>query len=118
MRSHGRSRGRRGSRKCSSRPATAGRRASPSSRTFAGATIADLVEFAAKEPIALTIVGPEAPLAAGIVDTFRAAGLKIFGADQGRRAARELEGLREGLHGAARPSHRAIRDVHRGCRRA
>ena len=38
-----------------------------------------LVEFAKKENIGLTVVGPEAPLAAGIVNIFRAAGLKIFG---------------------------------------
>ncbi|NLC35321.1 MAG: phosphoribosylamine--glycine ligase, partial [Alcaligenaceae bacterium] len=40
---------------------------------------ADLIEFARKEKIAYTVVGPEAPLAAGIVDAFQAAGLKIFG---------------------------------------
>jgi phosphoribosylamine---glycine ligase len=39
----------------------------------------ELVEFASKESVLLTVVGPEAPLAAGIVDAFRAAGLKIFG---------------------------------------
>ena len=38
-----------------------------------------LVEFACREQVTLTLVGPEAPLAAGIVDAFRAAGLKIFG---------------------------------------
>jgi phosphoribosylamine--glycine ligase len=41
--------------------------------------IPDLVEFAKNEGIQLTVVGPEAPLAAGVVDAFRAAGLKIFG---------------------------------------
>ena len=41
--------------------------------------IAELVEFASKEHVALTVVGPEAPLAEGIVDAFRDAGLKIFG---------------------------------------
>ncbi len=39
----------------------------------------ELVEFASKESVLLTVVGPEAPLAAGIVDAFRAAGLRIFG---------------------------------------
>jgi phosphoribosylamine--glycine ligase len=39
----------------------------------------ELAEFASKESILLTVVGPEAPLAAGIVDAFRAAGLRIFG---------------------------------------
>jgi phosphoribosylamine--glycine ligase len=38
-----------------------------------------LAEFVVKEGIALTVVGPEIPLAAGIVDLFRARGLKIFG---------------------------------------
>lgn len=38
-----------------------------------------LVDFAEQNRIALTVVGPEAPLAAGIVNTFRARGLKIFG---------------------------------------
>ncbi|MEY4960667.1 MAG: hypothetical protein RL610_846 [Pseudomonadota bacterium] len=41
--------------------------------------IPGLVGFAKKEGIAYTLVGPEGPLAAGIVDAFRAAGLKIFG---------------------------------------
>ena len=47
-----------------------------------------LAKFAADEKIGLTIVGPEGPLAAGIVDEFRARGLRIFGPD--RRGA-ELE---------------------------
>ncbi|MBP6422755.1 MAG: phosphoribosylamine--glycine ligase, partial [Propionivibrio sp.] len=38
-----------------------------------------LADFAEKEGIHLTVVGPEAPLAAGVVNIFRARGLKIFG---------------------------------------
>jgi phosphoribosylamine--glycine ligase len=38
-----------------------------------------LADFAEKEGIHLTIVGPEAPLAAGVVNIFRARGLKVFG---------------------------------------
>ena len=38
-----------------------------------------LADFVQQEHIALTVVGPEAPLAAGIVDIFRERGLKIFG---------------------------------------
>ncbi len=38
-----------------------------------------LAEFAQKEDVALTVVGPEVPLAAGIVNIFRERGLKIFG---------------------------------------
>jgi phosphoribosylamine--glycine ligase len=41
--------------------------------------IPELVEFAKRESIVLTVVGPEAPLADGIVDVFRAEGLRIFG---------------------------------------
>lgn len=42
----------------------------------------DLIAFCREQNIAFTIVGPEAPLAAGVVDEFRAAGLKIFGPTQ------------------------------------
>ena len=51
--------------------------------------ITALCAFAVDHHIGLTMVGPEAPLCAGIVDTFRACGLRIFGPD--RRAA-QLEG--------------------------
>ena len=54
--------------------------------------VAELVEFARRENIALTVVGPEAPLAAGVVDAFRAAGLKIFGPTQ---AAAQLESSKD-----------------------
>lgn len=47
-----------------------------------------LLAFAQQQSIALTIVGPEAPLAKGVVDKFRAAGLAIFGPTQ---AAAQLE---------------------------
>ena len=40
---------------------------------------AALADFAEKEKIRFTVVGPEAPLAAGVVNIFRARGLKIFG---------------------------------------
>ncbi len=42
-------------------------------------TIAEWLEFAQDEKIYLTVVGPEAPLAAGVVDAFQAAELRIFG---------------------------------------
>ena len=51
--------------------------------------IDDLLNFAQNNAINLTIVGPEAPLVAGIVDTFRSAGLAVFGPSQG---AAQLEG--------------------------
>jgi phosphoribosylamine---glycine ligase len=49
----------------------------------------DLVNFAREHAIDLTVVGPEAPLVAGVVDRFRTAGLPIFGPTQ---AAAQLEG--------------------------
>lgn len=52
----------------------------------------ELLEFAKKEEITLTIVGPEASLALGIVDKFTAAGLTIFGPTQ---AATRIESSKE-----------------------
>ncbi|MEE3653025.1 MULTISPECIES: phosphoribosylamine--glycine ligase [unclassified Brenneria] len=56
---------------------------------IAATDISALVDFAQQNQIDLTIVGPEAPLVIGVVDAFRAAGLKIFGPTQ---AAAQLEG--------------------------
>ena len=54
--------------------------------------IAGLVELARNEAVGLTVVGPEAPLAEGVVDAFRAAGLPIFGPS---RAAAQLESSKD-----------------------
>jgi len=54
--------------------------------------ISDLVKFAKDEGIETTVVGPEGPLAAGVVDAFRAAGLRIFGPAQ---AAAQLEASKD-----------------------
>jgi phosphoribosylamine--glycine ligase len=51
-----------------------------------------LAAFAERENVAFTVVGPEAPLAAGIVDLFRGKGLKIFGPTQ---AAAQLESSKD-----------------------
>jgi phosphoribosylamine---glycine ligase len=50
--------------------------------------LAELADFAQREKIALTVVGPEGPLAAGVVDLFRTRGLRVFGPTQ---AAAQLE---------------------------
>ncbi len=55
-------------------------------------TISELIEFVKKNEVYMTVVGPEAPLAAGVVDAFRAAGLKIFGPTQ---AAAQLESSKD-----------------------
>jgi len=54
--------------------------------------IDELLAFAQREDIYLTVVGPEAPLAAGVVDAFRMAGLRIFGP---RKAAAQLESSKD-----------------------
>jgi phosphoribosylamine--glycine ligase len=76
--------------------------------------ISDLVEFAKREAIGLTVVGPEAPLAAGVVDAFRAAGLRIFGPTQ---AAARLESSKDFAkefmvrHGIPTADHRTFTDA-------
>jgi len=54
--------------------------------------IPELIAFAQREDIYMTVVGPETPLAEGIVDAFRAAGLKIFGPT---KAAAQLESSKD-----------------------
>ncbi|WP_035383165.1 phosphoribosylamine--glycine ligase [Ferriphaselus sp. R-1] len=54
--------------------------------------IQELIEFVKRESIEFTVVGPEAPLAAGIVDAFRAEKLKIFGPT---KAAAQLESSKD-----------------------
>ncbi|WIM06886.1 MAG: phosphoribosylamine--glycine ligase [Candidatus Nitricoxidivorans perseverans] len=51
-----------------------------------------LADFAEKEKVHLTVVGPEAPLAAGIVDVFRARRLRVFGPT---KAAAQLESSKD-----------------------
>jgi phosphoribosylamine--glycine ligase len=51
-----------------------------------------LADFAERESIAFTVVGPETPLSEGIVDLFRSRGLKIFGPT---RAAAQLESSKD-----------------------
>ena len=60
-------------------PGNGGTATDPRLKNIAITDPAELAEFAQKEQIALTVVGPEAPLAAGIVDLFRERGLKVFG---------------------------------------
>jgi phosphoribosylamine--glycine ligase len=72
-------------------PGNAGSASEPGVRNVAVSSddIDGLVALASAENIALTIVGPEAPLVVGIVDTFTEAGLRCFGPSA---AAAQLEG--------------------------
>ncbi|MBM3356550.1 MAG: phosphoribosylamine--glycine ligase [Betaproteobacteria bacterium] len=73
-------------------PGNAGTEREDGVANIALTAIPDLVEFARKEAVAFTVVGPEAPLAEGIVDAFHAAGLRIFGPT---RSAAQLESSKE-----------------------
>jgi phosphoribosylamine--glycine ligase len=73
-------------------PGNAGTAADPDLVNVPIDAIPTLIAFAQREAVGLTIVGPEAPLAAGIVDAFRAAGLAIFGPT---RAAARLESSKD-----------------------
>jgi len=73
-------------------PGNAGTALEDGVENIAISAIPDLIEFVKRENIELTVVGPEAPLAAGVVDAFRAAGLKIFGPTQ---AAAQLESSKD-----------------------
>ncbi|MCX7556366.1 phosphoribosylamine--glycine ligase [Xanthomonadaceae bacterium JHOS43] len=72
-------------------PGNAGTAREPRCRNAAVSTtdIDALLQLARDEQVAFTVVGPEAPLVAGVVDRFRAAGLRIFGPTA---AAAQLEG--------------------------
>jgi phosphoribosylamine--glycine ligase len=77
-------------------------------------SIADLVAFAQRERVGLTVVGPEAPLADGVVDAFRRAGLRIFGPT---RAAAQLESSKDfakafmARHGIPTGEYRSFTDA-------
>jgi phosphoribosylamine---glycine ligase len=73
-------------------PGNGGTAAEPGLENVALTAIPELAAFAKKESIHLTVVGPEAPLAAGVVDAFREAGLRIFGPT---RAAAQLEASKD-----------------------
>jgi phosphoribosylamine--glycine ligase len=73
-------------------PGNAGTARDPALVNVPATAIADLVAFARERDIRLTVVGPEAPLAAGVVDAFRAAGLPIFGPT---KAAAQLESSKD-----------------------
>jgi phosphoribosylamine--glycine ligase len=60
-------------------PGNGGTARDPRLKNIALTDVKALADFAQAEKIALTVVGPEAPLAAGVVDEFRARGLRIFG---------------------------------------
>ena len=73
-------------------PGNGGTAREPGLKNLPITDIAELAEFALREKIGFTIVGPEAPIAAGIVDLFREKRLRIFGPT---RAAARLESSKD-----------------------
>jgi phosphoribosylamine--glycine ligase len=73
-------------------PGNAGTALEPGVENVALTDLEALADFARDEQIQLTVVGPEAPLAAGVVDLFRSRGLRIFGPT---RAAAQLESSKD-----------------------
>jgi phosphoribosylamine---glycine ligase len=73
-------------------PGNGGTATEPGLKNVPFGSIPELADFARRERVHLTVVGPEAPLAEGVVDAFRAAGLKIFGPT---RAAAQLEASKD-----------------------
>src|SRR5437763_108339 len=73
-------------------PGNGGSASEPGVQNVAPSETAALIDLCRREQIQLTLVGPEAPLAAGVVDAFRDAGLRIFGPT---RAAAQLESSKD-----------------------
>src|SRR2546429_4239279 len=73
-------------------PGNAGTALEPGVENVALSALPDLISFAEEKNVQLTVVGPEAPLAAGVVDAFGSAGLRIFGPT---RAAARLESSKD-----------------------
>ena len=100
-------------------PGNGGTALDPRLRNVDITDVAGLAAFAVSEKIALTVVGPEGPLAAGVVDEFRARGLRIFGPT---KAAAQLESskgfakqfmVRHGIPTAAHASFTDAEAAHR-----
>ncbi len=73
-------------------PGNPGTAREPKLRNATASTVEEFVALARAEQVGFTVVGPEAPLAAGVVDAFRTAGLPIFGPT---RAAAQLESSKD-----------------------
>jgi phosphoribosylamine--glycine ligase len=71
-----------------------------------------LADFAEKEKIDLTVVGPELPLTLGIVDLFESRGLEDFRAEQSCRPTRRQQSFHQGNPSRQRYPNRGLRHIH------
>jgi hypothetical protein len=92
-------------------PGNAGTDAEPGVRNvdIAATDIARLLEFARAEAVGLTIIGPETPLVAGIVDAFQDA---LLWSRPAGRAARGLQGIQQAVPAAPSHSDRGLARFH------
>ena len=80
-------------------PGNAGTAGTPNLENLAITDLNELADFTASNDIAFTVVGPEAPLAKGVVNIFRDRGLKIFGPT---KEAAQLESSKDFAHAYVR----------------
>ncbi len=78
---------------------------------------AALADFVEREHVSLTVVGPEAPLAAGIVNLFRSRGLKIFGPTKEAAQLESSKDFAKAFMKRHAHSDRRVRNLHRRRRR-
>lgn len=100
-------------------PGNAGTAAEPGMRNvdIGAEDIDGLLDLARREDIGLTIVGPEAPLAGGIVDRFNAAGLKCFGPTADAAQLESSKAFAKAFmerHGIPTAAHAVVSDVDDG----
>ncbi len=86
---------------------------------IAAESIDELAAFAGKNRIDMTVVGPEAPLSAGIVDAFKAAGLSVFGPSAAAAAIEASKSYAKHLmekYGIPTAKGRAFTDYDKACK--
>ena len=89
-------------------PGNAGTASEADNIPIAADDLRALLDFASREEVDLTVIGPEAPLVVGLTDLFEEHGLAVFGPNKRGLAARGQQGLRQGGHGRRRRGDRRL----------
>ena len=93
---------------CYARPAIRGSRAGRTAMRSIRATRHAMVELARSREIELVVIGPEAPLVAGVGDALRAAGFAVFGPNAAAAQLEGSKGFTKDLCARQRHSHRGL----------